>query len=129
MNDRLKAELDEEFDKLNALSPSDEGYKEATERFTKVYALYLDEEKNQTEAEFKKMQIKNDELMKKAQLSETKKDRWWKVGLGVAGLVLPLAIQTMWYKMGMKFEETGSFSSACSRSIFGNLFKFNNKTK
>lgn len=129
MNDRLKAELDEEFDKLNALSPSDEGYKEATERFTKVYSLYLEGEKNQADAEFKKMQIKNDELMKKAQLSETKKDRWWKVGLGVAGLVLPLAIQTMWYKMGMKFEETGSFSSACSRSIFGNLFKFNNKTK
>ena len=114
MNDRLKAELDEEFDKLNALSPSDEGYKEATERFTKVYSLYLEGEKNQADAEFKKMQIKNDELMKKAQLSETKKDRWWKVGLGVAGLVLPLAIQTMWYKMGMKFEETGSFSSACT---------------
>ena len=129
MNDRLKAELDEEFDKLNALSPSDEGYKEATERFTKVYSLYLDEEKNQTEAELKKLQIQNDELLKKAQLSEMKKDRWWKVGLGAAGLVLPLAIQTMWYKMGMKFEETGSFSSACSRSIFGNLFKFNNKTK
>lgn len=127
MNDRLKAELDEEFDKLNALSPSDEGYKEATERFTKVYSLYLEGEKNQADAEFKKMQIKNDELMKKAQLSETKKDRWWKVGLGVADLVLPLAIQTMWYKMGMKFEETGSFSSACSRSIFRNLFK--NKTK
>lgn len=116
MNDRLKAELDEEFDKLNALSPSDEGYKEATERFTKVYSLYLEGEKNQAEAE-----------LKKAQLSETKKDRWWKVGLSVAGLVLPLAIQTVWYKMGMKFEETGSFSSACSRSIFGNLFK--NKTK
>ena len=127
MNDRLKAELDEEFDKLNALSPSDEGYKEATERFTKVYYLYLDEEKNQTEAEFKKLQIQNDELMKKAQLSETRKDRWWRVGLGLAGLVLPLAIQTMWYKMGMKFEETGSFSSACSRSIFGGLFR--NKTK
>ena len=127
MNDRLKAELDEEFDKLNALSPSDEGYKEATERFTKVYSLYLDEEKNQTEAELKKLQIQNDELLKKAQLSEMKKDRWWKVGLGAAGLVLPLAIQTMWYKMGMKFEETGSFSSTCSRSIFGNLFK--NKTK
>lgn len=73
MNDRLKAELDEEFDKLNALSPSDEGYKEATERFTKVYSLYLEGEKNQADAEFKKMQIKNDELMKKAQLSETKK--------------------------------------------------------
>lgn len=127
MNDRLKAELDEEFDKLNALSPSDEGYKEATERFTKVYSLYLDEEKNQTEAEFKKLQIQNDELMKKAQLSETRKDRWWRVGLGLAGLVLPLAIQTMWYKMGMKFEETGSFSSACSRSIFRGLF--GNKTK
>ena len=84
MNDRLKAELDEEFDKLNALSPSDEGYKEATERFTKVYSLYLDEEKNQTEAEFKKLQIQNDKLMKEAQLSETKKDRWWKVGLGWA---------------------------------------------
>lgn len=127
MKDRLKAELDEEFDNLNALSPSDEGYKEATERFAKVYSLYLDEEKNQTEAEFKKLQIQNDKLMKEAQLSETKKDRWWKVGLGVAGLVLPLAVQTIWYKMGMKFEETGSFSSACSRSIFGNLFK--NKTK
>lgn len=129
MNDRLKAELDEEFDKLNALSPSDEGYKEATERFTKVYSLYLDEEKNQTEAEFKKLQIQNDKLAKEAQLSETKKDRWWRVGLSVAGLVLPLAIQTVWYRMAMKFEETGSFSSACSRSIFGNLFKFNNKTK
>lgn len=123
MKDRLKAELDKEFDKLNALSPSDEGYKEATERFAKVYSLYLDEEKNQAEAEFKKLQIQNDKLMKEAQLSETKKDRWWRVGLGAAGLVLPLAIQTMWYKMGMKFEETGSFSSACSRSIFGNLFK------
>lgn len=45
MNDRLKAELDEEFDKLNALGPSDEGYKEATERFTKVYSLYLEEKR------------------------------------------------------------------------------------
>lgn len=39
----------------------------------------------------------------------------------IAGIVLPLSLYATWLERGMKFEETGSFTSSTFRGFFGKL--------
>lgn len=50
------------------------------------------------------------------------KDRYIRLGLDVAGLILPLAFYGIWMYKGFKFEESGTFTSTTFRSLF-NRFK------
>lgn len=50
------------------------------------------------------------------------KDRYIRLGLDVAGLILPLAFYGIWMSKGFKFEESGTFTSTTFRSLF-NRFK------
>ena len=50
------------------------------------------------------------------------KDRYIRLGLDVAGLILPLMFYGIWMSMGFKFEESGTFTSTTFRSLF-NRFK------
>lgn len=55
-------------------------------------------------------------------LSEQTKDRYIKIGITTAEIVLPLAFYASWMKRGFKFEETGIFTSTTFRGLF-NRFK------
>ena len=50
------------------------------------------------------------------------KDRYIRLGLDVAGLILPLMFYGIWMAKGLKFEETGTFTSTTFRTLF-NKFK------
>lgn len=50
------------------------------------------------------------------------KDRYIRLGLDVAGLILPLAFYGIWMYKGFKFEESGTFTSTTFRTLF-NRFK------
>ena len=56
--------------------------------------------------------------LKEAQLVEQKKDRYFRLGLETAGLVLPLIFYGIWMRKGFKFEETGTFTSTTFRGLF-----------
>ena len=55
------------------------------------------------------------------ELKERKIDRYVKMGLAIAELILPLTFYAYWMKRGLKFEETGTFTSTTFRGLFGHF--------
>ena len=64
----------------------------------------------------------NEEQLKQHQLSDQVIDRYVRIGVATAELVLPLVFYGVWMSRGLKFEETGTFTSQTFKNLF-NLFK------
>lgn len=59
-----------------------------------------------------------DEQFKSCQLNEQMKDRYFKVGIAAAELLIPLMFYGIWMRKGFKFEETGTYTSTTFRGLF-----------
>jgi len=53
----------------------------------------------------------------KTEESEKVKERWFKVGIAAAELVIPLMFYAVWMSRGLKFEETGTFTSSTFKGL------------
>lgn len=136
MDEQIRQALaDEILSQLNNLSTLDPGSKEqqtAVENVTKLYRLGLEDAKTDTDYDEKVRRREMDEQheqneldkqtreeqFKKDQLAEQIKDRYFKLGMGVAEIVLPLIFYATWMKRGFKFEETGTYTSTTFRGLF-----------
>lgn len=136
MDEQIRQALANEIlSQLNSLSTLDPGSKEqqtAVENVTKLYRLGLEDVKADTDYDEKlyrrdvDAQHEQEELdrqareeqFKKDQLAEQIKDRYFKLGIGVAEIVLPLIFYATWMKRGFKFEETGTYTSTTFRGLF-----------
>ena len=59
-----------------------------------------------------------DEDIKRTQISEQIKDRYFKVGIAAAELMIPLVFYGIWMNKGFKFEETGAYTSTTFKGLF-----------
>lgn len=83
--------------------------------------LEFDERINKREAEAKALK-ETQELenqFRESQAKEQKWDRRIKYALDAASIGLPLIFYGVWMNRGFKFEETGTFTSATFRGLFG----------
>ena len=85
----------------------------------------LESEANVRENEIKKSQLDEqikadvqDEQYKRSQLDEQVKDRYFKLGIAAAELLIPLMFYGIWMRKGFKFEETGTYTSTTFRGLF-----------
>ena len=125
--------LNEEIaDEIKALSELEAGSNEksaAIEDLTKLYKLRIEENKSSWDADDKynrrimdeKSNDKDDEIKQK-QLEEQVKDRYFKVGIAAAELMIPLMFYGIWMNKGFKFEETGTITSSTFKGL-NNRFK------
>ena len=125
--------LNEEIaDEIKALSELEAGSNEksaAIEDLTKLYKLRIEENKSSWDADYKynrrimdeKSNDKDDEIKQK-QLEEQVKDRYFKVGIAAAELMIPLMFYGIWMNKGFKFEETGTITSSTFKGLI-NRFK------
>lgn len=104
IRDLLGEEIKEEIQNLSTLEPGSKEKSMAIEDLTKLYRLRIEE------------------LNKKDQLNEQVKDRYFRLGVEVAGIVLPLIFYAAWMRRGFEFEENGTFTSTTFRGLF-NRFK------
>lgn len=128
----LANEILSQFNGLSNLEPGSKEQQTAVENVTKLYRLGLEDVKADTDYDEKlyrrdvDAQHEQDELdrqareeqFKKDQLAEQTKDRYFKLGVEVAGIVLPLIFYATWMKRGFKFEETGTYTSTTFRGLF-----------
>lgn len=133
MSDEIKKELEKEILKeIQDLSALESGSKEkdsAIENLATLYKLNIEEVKIEHEAMEKafdrgsadETSVRDLEL-KQRTLDESIKDRYFKLGLDVAGLIVPIIFYGIWMGRGLKFEETGTFTSTTFRGLF-NRFK------
>jgi len=109
----------------------------AIEDLVKIYKLRIDETKNdkdicerrearimemdeRREARFMERDTKSRD--KQEDLRELVKDRYFRVGIAVAEIGLPLLFYAKWMKRGFEFEENGAYTSTTFRGLF-NRFK------
>ena len=85
----------------------------------------LESEANVRENEIKKSQLDEqikadvqDEQYKRSQLDEQVKDRYFRLGIAAAELLIPLMFYGIWMRKGFKFEETGTYTSTTFRGLF-----------
>lgn len=147
----IKSLLDEvieaEIAYVGSLSPGDEKKSKAIQQLADLHKLRIDEIKAKTDADEKRLRramdskqhraeltLKerqadddevartNEEQFKQHQLNDQVIDRYVKIGVATAELVLPLVFYGIWMKRGLKFEETGTFTSQTFKNLF-NRFK------
>jgi len=125
---------------LDGLSLFESGTKEHSDAVADIATLYklkIEEEKIQLDNDLKVNQLKEqiankivelndvqhvyeqDCVFREKQLSEQKKERYLRVSLEVASIIIPLMFYRQWMKEGFKFEETGTYTSATFRGLIG----------
>lgn len=147
MNEELK-ELFEgvikaQIQDLTLLEPGSKEKSEAIDDLVQLYKLKIDETKIQMDFEEKREQREmeedhfeserslkesqagddsisqeRDQRLREAQLEEQRRDRYFRVGIEAAGIVVPIVFYAVWMKKGFKFEETGTFTSQTFRGLF-----------
>lgn len=122
MNEEIKDLLGEEIkSEIEALSSLESGSKEksvAIEDLTKLYKLKIEDTRIDYEIGEKYDARESDKQLKNAQLEEQVKDRYFRLGMEAAGIVLPLIFYAIWMRKGFKFEENGTYTSTTFRGLF-----------
>ena len=107
----LDEEIKAEIEALSSLTFGSKEHLTATENLATLYKLRVDETKTALDFEEKSENRKND-------LAEQVKDRYFKLGIAAAELVLPLMFYAVWMHRGFKFEESGTYTSTTFRGLF-----------
>lgn len=129
MDEKIKEMLNEEIEaEFRGLSDLPAGSKEKTAAIGDLATLYrLKIEETKNELDFKeKQERRTDEYaqahseitLRQNQQEEQVKDRYFRLGIEVAGVVLPLIFYAVWMRRGFKFEENGTFTSTTFRGLF-----------
>ncbi len=147
LKDLLSEEIKTQIQDLSKLNPGSAEKSKAVDDLVTLYKLKIDETKMELDFDekqarrkmdkenrlkddaLKEQQLKDensvherDELIRKEQLAEQVKDRYIRLGIAAAEIILPLIFYSKWMKKGFKFEETGTFTSTTFRGLF-NRFK------
>ena len=126
MNEEIRDLLGEEIKtEIRDLSTLEAGSKEkstAIEDLAKLYRLRIEETRNEWDFNEKYDSRDSDIQFKKDQIEEQVKDRYFRLGVEAASIILPLMFYTVWMKRGFRFEETGTYTSTTFRGLF-NRFK------
>lgn len=147
LKDLLSEEIKTQIQDLSKLDPGSTEKSKAVDDLATLYRLKIDETKMELDFDekqarrkmdkenrlkddaIKEQQLKDensvrerDELIRKEQLAEQVKDRYIRLGIAAAEIILPLIFYSKWMKKGFKFEETGTFTSTTFRGLF-NRFK------
>ena len=143
VKDLLNEEIAAEIQAISSLDSGSEEKSKAIEDLVKLYRLRIEETKSELDAEDKRSrrtleseanvreneikksqldeQIKadvQDEQYKRSQLDEQVKDRYFKLGIAAAELLIPIMFYGIWMRKGFKFEETGTYTSTTFRGLF-----------
>ena len=102
---------------IKALSDLQSGSKEkstAIDDLTKLYKLRIEENKRRM---MDGESVTKDNDFKERQIAEQVKDRYFRVGIAAAELLIPLMCYGIWMNKGFKFEETGTFTSSTFKGL------------
>ena len=122
IKDLLGEEIKTEIRDLSTLEPGSKEKSTAIDDLAKLYRLRMEETKNEWDFNEKYDTRESDNILKKDQLEEQVKDRYFRLGLEAAGIILPMIFYAAWMKRGFRFEETGTYTSTTFRGLF-NRFK------
>lgn len=117
LEDRIKSELEG----LEYLETGSQEKSIAIENIARLYKLKIEESKNELEIKERLENNKYNELLENRKLKEQVKDRYFRLGIAAAEIILPLGFYAIWMNRGFKFEETGTYTSTTFRGLFNHF--------
>ena len=119
---------------MDTLNPNSEEYKECANNAVKLYNSWIDgakagmeyadrEAQRKHEIEMKKIEERINEIKAKQQQRQHTTEVAISAGVGLLGTVITLIAYGSMFNRGLKFEETGTFTSTTFRNLLGK-FKF-----
>lgn len=120
----LSEEIAAEIQALSGLNSGSKEKSTAIDDLTKLYKLRIEENKSIWDADekYNRRVMENeanarDDEVKRTQIAEQVKDRYFRVGIAAAELMIPLMFYGIWMKKGFKFEETGTITSSTFKGL------------
>lgn len=114
----LDEEIEAEFGSLESLGFGSKEHLTATENLATLYKLKIEDAKIAMDFDEKAANREREEQFKKEQLAEQVKDRYFRLSVSAAELILPLVFYAIWMRRGFKFEENGTYTSTTFRGLF-----------
>lgn len=120
----LSEEIATQIQALSGFEPGSKEKSAAIDDLVQLYKLRIEENKSIWDADEKhnsriadnEAKVREEEI-KRQQISEQIKDRYFKAGIAGAELVVPLIFYGIWMNKGFRFEETGTISSQVFRNL------------
>lgn len=120
----LSEEIATQIQALSGFEPGSKEKSAAIDDLVQLYKLRIEENKSIWDADEKhnsrvadnKAKVREEEI-KRQQISEQVKDRYFKAGIAGAELIVPLIFYGIWMNKGFRFEETGTISSQVFRNL------------
>jgi len=115
----IKSMLDEVIEQeIENLEFSEgEAKTQAIKDLAQLHKLRIDEIKTQAEIEEKRDRLAYDEKVKLQENEEGRIDRVVRIITAGAELLIPLGFYGIWMGKGLRFEETGSFTSTTFKNL------------
>ena len=108
IKDLLNEEIATEIQNLSELKAGSDEKSSAIDDLAKLYKLRIEENKSEWDADEK---YDRRVMEGEANTKEQVKERYFRVGVAAAELMVPLIFYGIWMRKGFKFEETGTYTS------------------
>ncbi len=124
IDELLNEEIAAQIQTLSELNSGSKEKSAAVDDLTKLYKLRIEENKSVWDADekYNRRMMDNDSSanekdFKERQITEQIKDRYFRVGIAAAELLIPLMCYGVWMNKGFKFEETGTYTSSTFKGL------------
>lgn len=117
----LEVEIKSQIQNISSMPNGTEEKTRAIDNLVKLYKLKLDETKIEFEHDENRFNATDRSLehdLKEKQFDEQIKDRYFRLGIAAAELLVPLIFYGIWMRKGFKFEENGAYTSTTFRNLF-----------
>ncbi len=115
----LENEILNEFKRISQLESGSEQRSKAIADLVKLYNLSLDHDGKILEENRDSFDESYKEEQMDAERKHQKIDRWVRIGIAGAELILPLIFSGIWMRRGFEFEKDGTYTSNTFRWLFG----------
>jgi hypothetical protein len=113
--------INADFKKLKDNSLGSDARKAALDEVTKLMDRAIEIKKVDIDSKNKAATLESEQLMRKQQMEDEKKDRLIKNIISVAGIVLPIGLTIWGTKVSLKFEEEGTVTTIMGRGFINKL--------
>ena len=117
----LETEIQGQLEALGAVERGTDDYKTMVDGVTKLLDRSIEMERLEAEREEKARALKAENELKLQQMAEERKDRWFKNGIAIGGIVVPAVLAVWGTFKTLKFEETGTVTTIMGRGFINKL--------
>ena len=117
----LHEEIQAEFEELKTMEVGTDQHKATVDSVAKLYDRAIEMRKFDVESQAKEKEREFENTLKLEQMKEDRKDRRWKNGIAIGGVLAPLAVAIWGTIKSFEFEKEGTITTIMGRGFIQKL--------